>query len=142
MTDPTTILTEPVGEDFWTAVLERQFLASALSEAWKAVMFPGTRGPSVERSARIRTALQDIKEGRQETHSGRPLGRPRRLTPKKLKRIAELREKGVPWSKVAQLVGLPMGTCRKVGLFVRGNYQDSNDTIISRQGHEQERSAP
>jgi putative DNA-invertase from lambdoid prophage Rac len=49
------------------------------------------------------------------TRSGRPVGRPRRLTPEVIQRIREERAKGLAWSVVAQHVGIPAGTCRKVG---------------------------
>ena len=45
---------------------------------------------------------------------GRQIGRPRRLTPELEARIRELRGRGLKWSVVAQYVGLPAGTCRKV----------------------------
>lgn len=84
----------------------------AESMGWEVVKLPfGVNGLS-ERAEKNRVALSEIREGRRVTKSGRPIGRPRRLTPKKVRRILELRELGCSWSKVAQLVGLPVGTCR------------------------------
>ncbi len=95
-----------------TSTLERQFRAFALAEAWKTILQPLAPVVASDRAQKIRAALKEIKEGRKRTRSGRPLGRPRRLTTKKVKRISELRERGIPWGKVAQRVGLPKGTCR------------------------------
>lgn len=70
---------------------------------------------SKRRSERVRVAMREIKEGRRPTRSGRPPGRPRRVTPELAARVRELRARGLPWKTVAQHVGLPSGTCRKVG---------------------------
>jgi putative DNA-invertase from lambdoid prophage Rac len=67
------------------------------------------------RSERTRVAMREIKSGRRPTRSGRPPGRPRRVTPEVAARIRELRwGKGLPWKEVAQHVHLPAGTCSKV----------------------------
>lgn len=68
---------------------------------------------SQRRSNRVKVAMDELKAGRRRTRSGRPVGRPRRLTPQVAERIRELRNQGLPWTEVAQLVGLPAGTCRK-----------------------------
>ncbi len=70
---------------------------------------------SKRRAERVRLALNEIRSGRRRTRSGRPVGRPRRLTPQIESKIRELRSTGLRWSAVAQHVGLPAGTCRKVG---------------------------
>ena len=70
---------------------------------------------SRRKSERVRVAMREIKEGRRRTRSGRPPGRPRRVTPEIAARVRELRGRGLPWKVVAQHVGLPSGTCRKVG---------------------------
>jgi len=64
---------------------------------------------------RTREAMAAFKTGARKTRSGRPVGRPRRLTPQIVQRIREERAKGLEWSVVAQHVGIPAGTCRKVG---------------------------
>jgi DNA invertase Pin-like site-specific DNA recombinase len=69
---------------------------------------------SKRRSERVRVALREIREGRRSTRSGRPPGRPRRVTPELLERICELREaRHLPWSQVAQALHVPAGSCRK-----------------------------
>lgn len=67
---------------------------------------------SIRRSERVRTAMKEIREGRRRTRSGRPPGRPRRLTDEKMRQILELRHSGLPFPTIAQRVGLPAGTCR------------------------------
>lgn len=69
---------------------------------------------SKRRSERVRVAMAEIKSGRRRTRSGRPPGRPRRVTPELAARIRELRSRGMEWKVIAQHVGLPAGTCRKV----------------------------
>jgi hypothetical protein len=44
---------------------------------------------------------------RHPTRSGRPPGRPRRVTPEKEARILELRPQGLNWREIAGRVGLP-----------------------------------
>lgn len=67
------------------------------------------------RSERTRLAMQELKSGRRKTASGRPVGRPRRLTPEIEAVIRQKRyEEGLPWAKVALVVHLPAATCRKV----------------------------
>lgn len=67
---------------------------------------------SRRRSERVRVAMREIREGRRRTRSGRPPGRPRRLTPEKVQQILRFRSQGLPWSTIVQRVGLPSGTCR------------------------------
>lgn len=62
---------------------------------------------------RTKEKLALIREGRIPTRSGRPIGRPRRVTPELVRKIHELRGSGMRWSDVAQRVSLPAGTCRK-----------------------------
>jgi DNA invertase Pin-like site-specific DNA recombinase len=68
---------------------------------------------SRRRSERTRLAMREIREGRRKTRSGRPVGRPRRVTPEIALRVRQLRGTGLRWSQVAQAVGLPAETCRK-----------------------------
>jgi DNA invertase Pin-like site-specific DNA recombinase len=70
---------------------------------------------SRRKSDRVRVAMREIKEGRRPTRSGRPPGRPRRVTPEKATRVLELRAQGLKWREVAGRVGLPAGTCASVG---------------------------
>lgn len=69
---------------------------------------------SRRKSERVRVAMREIKEGRRPTRSGRPPGRPRRVTPEKATKIMELRSQGLKWTAVAGRVGLPAGTCASV----------------------------
>jgi DNA invertase Pin-like site-specific DNA recombinase len=63
---------------------------------------------------RTQTRMDAIKGG-MPTRSGRPVGRPRRVTPEKVAAARELRSTTPPttWSAVAQRVGLPAETLRK-----------------------------
>lgn len=67
------------------------------------------------RAERTRVAMQELKSGRRKTASGRPVGRPRRVTPEIEAAIRQKRYvERLPWAKVALAVHLPAGTCRKV----------------------------
>lgn len=69
---------------------------------------------SKRRSERVRVAMREIREGRRQTRSGRPPGRPRRVTPELLEKIRVLREeRHLPWSQIAQNLHVPAGSCRK-----------------------------
>jgi DNA invertase Pin-like site-specific DNA recombinase len=74
---------------------------------------------SRRRAERIRIAMREIREGRRSTRSGKPPGRPRRLTPAKVDAARILRAQGVEWSTIAMRVGVPAETLRK-GLRVQG----------------------
>jgi DNA invertase Pin-like site-specific DNA recombinase len=94
---------------------------------------------SKRRSERVRVALREIREGRRPTRSGRPPGRPRRVTPELLERIRELREgRGLPWSQVAQTLHVPAGSCRKwYSDQVRGTSGEKNPparSVLSAEG--------
>jgi DNA invertase Pin-like site-specific DNA recombinase len=65
------------------------------------------------RSDRTRVAMQEIRSGARPTRSGRPPGRPVRVTREKLEEIATARKAGKSWREVAQAVGLPRGTCAR-----------------------------
>lgn len=69
---------------------------------------------SRRKSERVRVAMREIREGRRPTRSGKPPGRPRRVTPEKAARIMELRALKLKWREVAGRVGLPAGTCASV----------------------------
>lgn len=68
---------------------------------------------SRRRSERTRVAMRELKEGRRRTRSGRPVGRPRRVTPELVSRAEVLRRQGFSWAEVARRVGLPAETCRR-----------------------------
>lgn len=68
---------------------------------------------SRRRSERVRVAMKEILGGRRPTKSGRPVGRPRRVTPELTAKAEVLRRKGYSWAQVARHVGLPAGTCRR-----------------------------
>jgi len=74
---------------------------------------------SRRRSERTRVAMGEIKAGRRQTRSGKPPGRPRRVTPEKEAKILELRRTGLKWREVAPRVGLPAGTCAAVASRAR-----------------------
>jgi DNA invertase Pin-like site-specific DNA recombinase len=69
---------------------------------------------SRRRSERVSVAMQDLKAGRRATRSGRPVGRPRRVTPELTQKILALRGRGLKWREVAVQVKLPAGTCAGV----------------------------
>jgi DNA invertase Pin-like site-specific DNA recombinase len=60
-------------------------------------------------------ARMDAIKGGMPTRSGRPVGRPRRVTPEKVEEARKLRAEVPPlkWPLVAQRVGLPAETIRK-----------------------------
>ena len=68
---------------------------------------------SRRRQERVRVAMKEIHSGRRPTRSGRPVGRPRRITLEKVQLARKLREQGLTWREVAGKVGLPAETCRK-----------------------------
>lgn len=68
---------------------------------------------SKRRSERVRLAMKEIKEGRRRTRSGRPPGRPRRVTEEHVAKAEMLRNQRLSWAAVAQRVGLPKETCRR-----------------------------
>jgi DNA invertase Pin-like site-specific DNA recombinase len=74
---------------------------------------------SRRRSERVRVAMRELKEGRRQTRSGRPPGRPIRVTPEKRAAILRWKATGLSWREVAQKVGLPRGTCANVASKAR-----------------------
>lgn len=74
---------------------------------------------SRRKSERTRLAMRESREGRRKTRSGRPIGRPRRVTPDIAAKIGQLRESGLQWKDVARRVGLPAETCRKAAWLLR-----------------------
>ena len=72
---------------------------------------------SRRRAERVRVAMRELKEGVRTTRSGRPIGRPRRLTVEKVRKIMELRAAGEEWSLVAQHMQLPLDTYRRAKTF-------------------------
>jgi DNA invertase Pin-like site-specific DNA recombinase len=69
---------------------------------------------AARRADRTRLAMAELKSGRRKTRSGKPVGRPVRVTEEKAEAIDRLRAKGLAWADVARKVGLPKGTCRAV----------------------------
>jgi DNA invertase Pin-like site-specific DNA recombinase len=63
---------------------------------------------------RTQVAMDAIRSGSRKTRSGRPVGRPRRVTPEIVDRIKTARADGLTWNETAQRVGLPAETCRRV----------------------------
>jgi DNA invertase Pin-like site-specific DNA recombinase len=75
------------------------------------------------RSENTRVAMQELASGRRPTRSGRPVGRPRKVTPELAQKAYEIRYSTVPpvpWRKVATQVHLPAETCRKAARALRG----------------------
>ena len=76
---------------------------------------------SKRRAERVRVAMREIKDGLRATRSGRRPGRQPKVTPAHVSKILAFREQGLPFPEVAQRVGLPAGTCRRVAsLAMRG----------------------
>ena len=71
------------------------------------------------RSERTLVAMKEIKEGRRRTKSGRPPGRQPRVTETQVRDVVLLRQRGLPYSDIAQRVRLPVGTCRRVNSLAR-----------------------
>jgi len=74
---------------------------------------------SKRRSERVRLAMAELKAGRRQTRSGRPPGRPVRVTPEKRAAILRWKAEGLTWRAVAQEVGIPRGTCANVASKAR-----------------------
>jgi DNA invertase Pin-like site-specific DNA recombinase len=74
---------------------------------------------SRRKAERVKVAMREIKEGRRATRSGRPPGRPVRVTPEKEQAILRFRAQGLAWKAIAVRVGLPEGTCSSVGWKAR-----------------------
>ncbi|MFZ0699706.1 MAG: recombinase family protein [Thermoplasmata archaeon] len=74
---------------------------------------------SRRKSERVRVAMRELREGRRKTRSGRPVGRPRRMTPEIAERARQLREEGFAWADVARRVGLPGETCRRAAYLLK-----------------------
>jgi DNA invertase Pin-like site-specific DNA recombinase len=74
---------------------------------------------SKRRSERVRVAMAELKAGRRQTRSGRPPGRPIRVTPEKRAAILRWKAEGLSWRALAQKVGLPRGTCANVASKTR-----------------------
>ncbi len=70
---------------------------------------------------RTREAMAALKAGTRQTRSGRPVGRPRKVTPEIAERIRSLRKGGMKWREIAVRVHLNAGTCRKVGTGPAGD---------------------
>ncbi|MGA7860673.1 MAG: recombinase family protein [Thermoplasmata archaeon] len=78
-------------------------------------------------SERTQLAMDEIKSGRRRTRSGRPPGRPVRMTPEVAARVRRLRDiDHLPWKTIAQYVHMPAGSCSKVPKAVSGNGVSGN----------------
>jgi DNA invertase Pin-like site-specific DNA recombinase len=69
------------------------------------------------RSENTQLAMDELRSGRRSTRSGRPVGRPRKVTDEHLAEIIRLREGCAPpptWSSIAVRVHIAAGTCKKV----------------------------
>ena len=64
-------------------------------------------------SERVRTAMREIVRGSRATRSGRPVGRPTKVTLDKLRQIGQLRSDNSGWASVAVATGLRKETCRR-----------------------------
>lgn len=64
------------------------------------------------RSERTAVAMRELKEGRRKTRSGRPNGRPRRISAEQVTEAIKLRKAGTAWAEVAKRVGLKAETAR------------------------------
>lgn len=62
---------------------------------------------------RTQHAMDAFKAGLRRTSTGRPVGRPRKVTPDLVDRVRELRGQGLKWREIAIRVHLPTGTVRK-----------------------------
>ncbi len=90
---------------------------------------------AIRHRERTQLAMAEIKSGRRRTRSGKPPGRPVRVTDEKVAEIVRWREKGFMWSKVAQKVRLPAGTCSYVySLKRRGLWKPRTLTTVSKNG--------
>ena len=76
---------------------------------------------SRRRSERVRLAMNEIRQGRRQTRSGKPPGRPLRATTDKVERAYVLRQEGKSWGVVAKHVGLPVPTIRRAVAIYRGS---------------------
>lgn len=76
---------------------------------------------SIRRSERVRLAMKELGAGTRKTRSGKPVGRPWRVTPDRADLVVRLRAQKppIPFRLVAQRVGLPIGTCRRVASQVK-----------------------
>lgn len=74
---------------------------------------------SRRKSERTRLAMRELREGRRKTRTGRPVGRPRRVTPEIAAKVRDLRATGLQWKDVARRVGLPSETCRKASWLLK-----------------------
>jgi DNA invertase Pin-like site-specific DNA recombinase len=90
------------------------------------------------RSERTRVAMREIREGRRATRSGRPVGRPRRVTPALAQKALELHEQGRTWKEVAQRVGLPCGTARNAASSLKRARRPAQNGGSERKGRASE----
>jgi len=87
---------------------------------------------------RTQVAMDAIRSGVRKTKSGKPIGRPKRVTPEVTARVVKLRGEGLRWSDVAQRIGLPAETCRKAAYLLKR----SRGTVDNPQPCEMVRSTP
>lgn len=87
------------------------------------------------RADRTLLAMKEIKEGRRPTRSGRPPGRPRRVTPELALLSDRLHKEGRTWKDVAQRVGLPAATCRDAAYRLRKPRQGAENPRLRKRVH-------
>jgi DNA invertase Pin-like site-specific DNA recombinase len=87
------------------------------------------------RSDRTKVSMEEIRAGRRPTRSGRPIGRPRKVTPAHVRQIQELRDTRLPngkrrtWAAIALAVHLPAGTCKNAYSDARGAHQHEKPLV-------------
>ena len=68
---------------------------------------------SKRRSERVRVAMRELREGRRRTRSGRPVGRPKRITPELLAQIRSDRDVlKLTWPKIGRKRHVPASSAR------------------------------
>ncbi len=98
---------------------------------------------SRRKSERVALAMREIREGRRATRSGRPIGRPRRVTRELAEEVERLRVAGLKWKEIARRVGLPSETCRRASWLLsrarRTVHNSEPETNPPRPGEEPQR---
>lgn len=72
--------------------------------------------------------MRALKSGDRLTKSGRPVGRPRVITPEKAQQVADLTLKGFQTRQIAQHTGLKIGTVRWVRWAYRAGVDPTDKT--------------
>ncbi len=115
-------LTEPMLETPDPGDLGREFAWELLT----AVQALVAKFESTRKAERITLAMEELRSGRRQTKSGRPVGRPRVADAKTLLRIQELKDAGMLWREISQRVGLSRWSCENCWRrWRRGEYPDA-----------------